>query len=132
MSVDLLDLKEGCVYLIRYNFDKYRHYEGTFSQTRTINGELNPEFINCFCYIRQVEHIDHYSDSHYCLDKRDYYNNPNSINVFSSVARANFYDAKKVKTFDKVKNLEKSIQSRERRSANMILRQLIGDPNFQW
>jgi hypothetical protein len=131
MSVDVLDLKEGCVYLIRYNFDKYRHYEGTFSQNQTINGELNPKFINCICYIRQVEHIDYYSDSDYCLDKRDY-NNPNSINVFSSVARANFYDAKKVKTFDKVKNLQKAIESREKRSVNMILRQLIGDPNFQW
>ena len=128
MSVDVQDLKEGGVYLIRYNFDKYRHYEGTFSQTRTINGELKPEFINCHCYIRQVEHIDHYSDSHYCIDIRDH---PNSINVFSSVARANFYDAKKVKTFDKVKNLQKAIQSRERRTVNMILKRLVNE-DFEW
>ena len=130
MSTNILDLKQGSVYLIRYNFDKYRHFEGTFSEHLTIYGELNPKFINCVCYIRKVEHIDHYSDSDYYLSHHQ--NDQNSINVFSSVTRASFYNAEKVKTFDKLKNLQKSIESRERRSVNIILRQLIGDPNFEW
>jgi hypothetical protein len=129
MSIGLLDLKEGNIYLIRYNFDKYRHFEGTFIEYLTINGELNPKFINCLCYIRQVQHIDHYSDSDYCIS--DYQNDRFPINVFSSATRASFYDAEKVKTFDKVKNLQKSIESRERRSVNMILKRLVNE-DFEW
>ena len=129
MSTNILDLKQGSVYLIRYNFDKYRHFEGTFSEHLTIYGELNPKFINCVCYIREVEHIDHYSDSDYYISH--YQNDQEPINVFSSVARASFYDAVKVKTFDKVKNLQKAIQSRERRSVNMILKRLVNE-DFEW
>jgi len=131
MSIDLLDLKPGSIYLIRYIFNKYRHFEGTFIEHLTINGELNPKFINCVCYIRQVEHIDHYSDSHYCISIPHYQNDHNSINVFSSTARARFYDAVKVKTFDKVKNLQKAIESRERRTVNMILKRLVNE-DFEW
>jgi hypothetical protein len=130
MSTDLVDLKQGNVYLIRRIFDKYRHYEGTFIETRTINGKMSPEFINCVCYIRQVEHIDHYSESDYCRSHCQNDSNPNM--VFCDPIRTRYYDAEKVKMFDKVKNLQKAIESRERRSVNMILRKFIGDPNFDW
>lgn len=129
MSVDLLDLKHGSVYLIRYNFDKYRHYEGTFSEHLTIHGELNPKFINCVCYIRQVEHIDHYSDSDYCISH--YPNDSAPIVIFSSTTRCRYYDAVKVKTFDKVKNLQKAIESKERRAVNIILKRLVNE-DFEW
>jgi hypothetical protein len=124
-----VDLKQGNVYLIRRDFDKYRHYEGTFIETRTINGKLSPEFINCVCYIRQVEHIDHYSDSHYCISH--YQNDLNPNRIFCDPIRTRYYDAEKVKMFDKLKNLQKAIQSRERRSANMILKRLVNE-DFEW
>lgn len=132
MSTHLIDLKQGSVYLIRHDFEKYRHVEGTFSEYETIsNGKMAPKFINCLCYIRiHVEHVNHYSDSNYCRS-----NNINDLNpmiTFCDDIRTRYYDSEKVRMFDKVKNLQKAIQSRERRSVNMILRQLIGDPNFQW
>jgi hypothetical protein len=129
MSTNILDLKQGNVYLIRHDFDKYRHYEGTFIETRTINGKLSPEFTNCVCYIRQVEHINNYSDSDYRISH--YQNDSNPINIFCDPIRTRYYDAVKVKTFDKVKNLQKAIQSRERRSANMILKRLVNE-DFEW
>ena len=130
MSVDLLDLKEGSVYLIRYVYDKYRHYEGTFSEYRIINGNLDTKFINLVCYLRtNVDHFDHYSDSNYCISH--YPNDSAPIVIFSSTARARFYDAEKVKMFDKVKNLQKAIESRETRTVNMILKRLVNE-DFEW
>ena len=129
MSVDLLDLKQGSVYLFRYVYDKYRHYEGTFSEHLTINGQLSPEFINCLCYIRQVEHIDHYSDSDYCISH--YQNDSNPNRIFCDPVRTRYYDAEKVKMFDKLKNLQKAIESRERRTVNMILKRLVNE-HFEW
>ena len=123
-------MKQGSVYLIRHDRDKYRHYEGTFSEIRTINGKLSPEFINCVCYIRiHVENIDHYSDSNYC--RSHYRNDLNPNRIFCDRIRTRYYDAVKVKTFDKVKNLQNAIQSRERRSVNMILKSLVNE-DFEW
>ena len=129
MSINMLDLKQGIVYLIRHEIDKYRHFEGTFSEYEIINDKLNPKFINCVCYIRtHIQRVDHYSDSNYSRSHSD----SNPINIFCDPIRTRYYDAVKVRTFDKVKNLQKAIQSRETRSVNIILRQLIGDPNFEW
>ena len=131
MTTNILDLKQGSVYLIRHDCDKYRHFEGTFSEYEPIsNDEIAPKFINCICYIRIHVERDHYSDSNYCRSNN--INDSYPINVFCDPIRTRYYDAEKVKTFDKVKNLQKAIQSRERRSLNMILRQFIGDPNFEW
>jgi hypothetical protein len=129
MSTNILDLKQGSVYLIRHDLNKYRHFEGTFIESRTINGKLSPEFTNCVCYIRQVEHIDHYSDSDYCRSQYQSDQNPN--HVFCDPIRTRYYDAVKVKTFDKVKNLQKATESRERRSVNMILKRLVNE-EFEW
>ena len=130
MSIDVVDLKQGNVYLIRYIFDKYRHYEGTFSEHRIINGKLDTKFINLVCYLRtNVEHFDHYSDSNYCISH--YPNDSAPIVIFSNTIKCRYYDAVKVKTFDKVKNLQKAIQSRERRSVNMILKRLVNE-HFEW
>lgn len=129
MSTNILDLKQGSVYLIRHDLDKYRHYEGTFIETRTMYGKLSPEFINCVCYIRQVENIDHYSDSNYCISQ--YQNDSDPHRIFCDPIRTRYYDAEKVKMFDKVKNLQKAIQSRERRSTNMILKRLVNE-DFEW
>ena len=130
MSVNILDLKQGSVYLIRYVYDKGRHYEGTFSEHQIINGKLDTKFINLVCYLRTAFEGDHYSDSNYCRSPHRHHSDP--IVTFSNTIHCRYYDAVKVKTFDKVKNLQKAIQSREIRSVNMILRQLIGDPNFEW
>lgn len=91
---------------------------------------MDTKFINLVCYLRTHLEDDHYSDSNY---RRSYYRHHVApIVTFSNTIHCRYYDAEKVKTFDKVKNLQKAIQSRERRSTNMILRQLIGDPNFEW
>lgn len=125
MSNNILDLKQGSVYLIRHDLEKYRHFEGTFTEYEIIrNGKMAPKFINCVCYIRiHVEH-DHYSDSNYCRSNNR--NDSKPIIVFCDDVNTRYYHA------EKVKNLQKAIESRERRSLNMILRKIIGDPNFEW
>jgi hypothetical protein len=51
--------------------------------------------------------------------------------VFCDPIRTRYYDAEKVKMFDKVRNLQKAIESRERRTVNMILKRLVNE-EFEW
>jgi hypothetical protein len=123
-----MDLKEGTVYLIRNDTEKYRHFEGTFNEYNIIpipSSEASivaPKFLNCFLYHRNhLEKVDTYSDSNYSKSSEF-----NPINIFCDPIGTRYYDA------EKVKNGQKAIQQRERRTINMILRRLIGDDCFEW
>ena len=125
-----MDLKEGTVYLIRNIYDnKYRHFEGTFSEYISLpyrgGRQLAPKFINCNCYNRiHFGKVDKYSDSSYSRGNERRYLNSNS--VFADPIHTRYYDA------EKVKNAQHAKQNRERRTVNMIIRQLIGDETFEW
>ena len=124
-----MELKEGTVYLIRHNEEKFQHFEGIFKDYISVPyGEgrhLAPRFINCYCYNRtHDEKVDNYSDSSYSIGSGR--NDLNMTYVFCDIINTRYYDSKKVK------NVQKAIQQRERRTVNMILRRLIGDEHFEW
>lgn len=124
-----MDLKEGTVYLIRNDNNKYRHFEGTFHEYYIIPSPsrgvsiLAPKFLNCSLYhSNHPEKVYNYSDSDYTKSSEF---NPMG-NVFCDPINTKYYDA------EKVKNGQKAIQKKERRTINMILRKLIGDEYFEW
>ena len=118
-----MELKEGTVYLIRHNDNKYRHFEGTFKRYTILNNTVYPAFKNFIKYRCKVStNIKHYDDSNYYEHTDDF----PYIEVLIDFKNTTFYDSKKVK------NGQKAIQNRERRTVNMILRRLIGDEHFEW
>ena len=122
-----MDLKEGTIYLIRHNEEKFQHFEGTFKEyaysNRGYSNVLYPTFKNIIKYRYKIStNIEHYDDSNY-YEHTDF---PPHREEFLDFKNTTFYDA------EKVKNGQKAIQNRERRSVNMIIRQIIGDPNFEW
>lgn len=128
-----MELKEGTIYLIRNDREKYRHFEGIFKEYVSLpyggvpymGEKLAPKFINCYCYRRNdVETVDQYSDSNYYRSSNIY--ELNLTSVFADPIHTRYYDA------EKVKNAHHAKQNRERRTVNMIIRRFIGDPNFEW
>ena len=118
----MLELKQGTVYLIRHNEEKWEHFEGTFKEyTFThlgYNNVLYPKFNNVIRYYKI--NPTNKDDNYYIPDI------PPHMDIFLDFKNITFYDA------EKVKNGKKAIQNRERRTINMILRRLIGDEHFEW
>ena len=122
-----MELKKGTVYLIRHNEEKFQHFEGTFKEyaysNRGYNNVLYPTFKNIIKYRYKIStNIKHYDDSNYY----EHTDTPPHREEFLDFKNTTFYDA------EKVKNGQKAIQNRERRTVNMILRRLIGDEHFEW
>ena len=124
----IMDLKQGTLYLIRHNEEKFQHFEGTFKgYTYTNAGYKNvlyPAFKNLIKYRYTIftKNKEHYDDSNYY----EHTDNPPHIEIILDFKNTTFYHA------EKVKNGKKAIQNRERRTVNMILRQILNDPYFEW
>ena len=119
-----MELKEGTLYLIRHNEEKWQHFEGTFKEYAYLgyNNVLYPTFNNVIQYRYAIHtNIEHYDDSNYY----EHTDTP-PHREFLDFKNITFYDA------EKVKSGKKAIQQRERRTVNMILRRLIGDEHFEW
>lgn len=101
------ELKEGTQYLIRYKdeTDNTKIYHGTFEGY----GQIGENKVSCV-FINIMDETCERMESV----------------IFYNFKNYNFYD------FKKIINAPKSIERMERRALHIILRQIIGDPNFEW